>query len=70
MNPIQEITYSGDYILDFEAASQQALGQKSTPKGYVWHHLKREAHLGIPHSGGVALYQEATGEKYTFPCRG
>ncbi|WP_445367697.1 RHS repeat-associated core domain-containing protein [Methylomonas sp. BW4-1] len=85
VNPIQEITYSGDYILDFEAASQQALGQKSTPKGYVWHHLddynpqtnkgtmqlvKREAHLGIPHSGGVAQYQKTTGEKYTFPCRG
>ena len=83
-NPIQQITYTGDYVKDFEAASQQALGQKSTPKGYVWHHLddydaatnkgtmqlvKKEAHLGISHKGGVNQYEKATGKKYTFPLR-
>jgi len=83
-NPIQQITYTGDYVKDFAAASQQALGQNSTPRGYVWHHLddydhttgkgtmqlvKRDAHLGISHKGGVNQYEKATGKKYTFPLR-
>jgi hypothetical protein len=32
VNATQKISYSGDYILDFETASMQALGKKSTPK--------------------------------------
>lgn len=75
------IQYSGDYKTDFEAASLAALGQKSTPKGYVWHHLddynpatntgtmqlvKQEAHNGVSHTGGCSQYKAATGNSYTF----
>ncbi|WP_262151762.1 HNH endonuclease [Chryseobacterium foetidum] len=75
------IQYSGDYKTDFEAASLAALGQKSTPKGYVWHHLddydpvtntgtmqlvKQQAHNGISHVGGCSQYKAATGNSYTF----
>nr|WP_319636792.1 RHS repeat-associated core domain-containing protein [Paraburkholderia caribensis] len=84
VNPIQTITYSGDYGTDFQNASMSALGQKSTPRGYVWHHVdnynpetntgtmqlvKQEAHTGIQHAGGVSQYQAATGQPYTHPCR-
>lgn len=83
-NPIQAITYTGDYETDFQNASMAALGQKTTPRGYVWHHVddynpedntgtmqlvKQEAHNGIPHVGGVSQYQAATGQKYSHPCR-
>ncbi len=83
-NPIQAITYTGDYETDFQNASIAALGQKTTPRGYVWHHVddynpedntgamqfvKQEAHNGIPHVGGVSQYQAATGQKYSHPCR-
>jgi hypothetical protein len=78
---IIEINYSGDYTTDFQAASLAALGQKSTPKGYVWHHLddynpatntgtmqlvKQEAHNGVSHTGGCSQYKAATGNSYTF----
>ncbi|WP_424407501.1 RHS repeat-associated core domain-containing protein [Pasteurella sp. PK-2025] len=81
VNPIQRIEYTGNYHKDFELANMAALGQKSTPKGYTWHHLddydpvtnsgtiqlvKTEAHTGIPHRGGVAQYKEATGNSYVF----
>ncbi len=84
VNPIQSIRYTGDYATDFQNASIAALGQKSTPRGYVWHHVddydpetntgtmqlvKQEAHTGIPHVGGVSQYQSATGRSYTHPCR-
>jgi RHS repeat-associated protein len=84
VNPIQTITYSGDYGTDFQNASMSALGQKSTPRGYVWHHVdnynpetntgtmqlvKQEAHTGIQHVGGVSQYQAATDQSYTHPCR-
>ncbi|WP_228457649.1 HNH endonuclease [Chryseobacterium indologenes] len=78
---IIEIDYSGDYTTDFQNASMKALGQKSTPRGYVWHHLddynagtnrgtmqlvKQEAHNGVSHMGGCSQYKEATGNSYTF----
>lgn len=78
---IIEIDYSGDYTTDFQNASMAALGQKSTPRGYVWHHLddynagtnrgtmqlvKQEAHNGVSHMGGCSQYKEATGNSYTF----
>ena len=81
VNPIQRIEYTGNYHQDFEKANMAALGQKSTPKGYVWHHLddydavtntgtmqlvQQAAHRGIPHVGGVSQYQEITGIKYIF----
>lgn len=81
VNPIQTIEYTWNYHADFEAANMVALGQKSTPKGYTWHHVddynpttnsgtmqlvKTDAHTGIPHSGGVAQYKEATGNSYIF----
>ena len=81
INPIIKIEYSGDYLTDFESASRQALGQKSTPKGYVWHHLddydpvtntgtmqlvETPAHRDILHSGGVSQYKAATGNSYIF----
>lgn len=81
VNPIQRIEYSGDYSTDFERASRAALDQKSTPKGYVWHHLddydpvtntgtmqlvEKRAHNGIPHNGGASQYTAATGNPYTF----
>jgi hypothetical protein len=84
VNPIQTISYSGDFGTDFQNASTSVLGQKSTPRGYVWHHVddydpetnagtmqlvKQEAHTGIPHVGGVSQYQTATGQTYTHPCR-
>ncbi len=81
VNPIIKIEYSGDYLTDFESASRQALGQKSTPKGYVWHHLddydpvtntgtmqlvEAPAHRGILHNGGVSQYKAATDNSYIF----
>ncbi|WP_231585796.1 RHS repeat-associated core domain-containing protein [Yersinia aldovae] len=81
VNPIQKIEYTGDYHKDFEQASMAALGQKSTPKGYVWHHLddynsatntgtmqlvQQKAHSGIPHVGGVSQYKAHTGISYIF----
>jgi RHS repeat-associated protein len=51
---------------------------------YVWHHVddydpvsnegsmqlvNQDAHLGIPHTGGVSQYQAATGNQYTFRGR-
>ncbi|WP_444915696.1 RHS repeat-associated core domain-containing protein [Microbulbifer sp. TRSA007] len=78
---IVRIEYSGDYLTDFEMASREALGQKSTPKDYVWHHLddydpetntgtmqlvEKRAHTGISHNGGVSQYKAATGNSYTF----
>ena len=78
---IVPIEYSGVYSTDFENASLSALGQKSTPKGYVWHHLddydpktnrgtmqlvKQEAHSGISHIGGCSQYKQATGKSYIF----
>ena len=78
---IISIEYSGVYSTDFENASLSALGQKSTPKGYVWHHLddydpktnrgtmqlvKQEAHSGISHIGGCSQYKQATGKSYIF----
>ena len=78
---ILPIEYSGDYMTDFENASMAALGQKSTPSGYVWHHLddydpvtntgtmqlvRRESHRGVSHLGGCSQYKEATGNSYTF----
>ncbi|MGT2711761.1 RHS repeat-associated core domain-containing protein [Streptococcus oriscaviae] len=86
VNPIQTIEYTGDYHTDFERASMQALGQKSTPRGYVWHHMdydpqtntgimqlvKQDAHRGIPHRGGVADYKAAHPdiESYIFQAWG
>ena len=77
VNPIVPVEYTGDYLKDFEAASYKAgLNQKTTPSGYVWHHLddynpetntgtmqlvKRNSHLGISHVGGVSQYKAATG---------
>ncbi|MBA7901240.1 HNH endonuclease, partial [Escherichia marmotae] len=85
VNPIVTIEYTGDYLKDFEAANMKAgLNQKTTPRGYVWHHLddynaetnkgtmqliKQGAHQGISHSGGVSQYKKATGKSYTFPAR-
>ncbi|OXX49131.1 hypothetical protein B9J93_03215 [Vibrio sp. V17_P4S1T151] len=81
VNPIQKIEYTGNYHEDFEQASMVALGQKSTPRGYVWHHLddydsvtntgsmqlvKQSAHRGIPHVGGVSQYKAHTGNSYIF----
>ena len=81
VNPIQTIEYTGNYHKDFEQASMAALGQKSTPKGYVWHHLddynpakntgtmqlvQQKAHSGIPHVGGVSQYKAHTGISYIF----
>ncbi|WP_431222841.1 HNH endonuclease [Serratia sp. L9] len=81
VNPIQKIEYTGNYHNDFEQASMAALGQKSTPKGYVWHHLddynpvtntgtmqlvQQKAHSGIPHVGGVSQYKAHTGISYIF----
>ncbi|MFP1910275.1 RHS repeat-associated core domain-containing protein, partial [Lonsdalea quercina] len=81
VNPIRRIEYTGNYHKDFEQANIAALGQKTTPKGYVWHHLddydpvtntgtmqlvQQAAHRGIPHVGGVSQYQEITGLKYIF----
>ena len=81
VNPIQTIEYTGNYHKDFEEASMKALGQKSTPRNYVWHHLddydpktntgtmqlvEQNAHTGITHTGGVSQYQKATGNKYEF----
>ncbi|MET4141163.1 HNH endonuclease [Pedobacter sp. UYP1] len=78
---IVKIKYTGNYAEDFEKASSKALGQKSTPKGYVWHHLddynpktnsgtmqlvKVEAHRGVSHVGGCSQYKEATGNSYIF----
>lgn len=78
---IVKIEYTGVYGDDFEKASQAALGQKSTPKGYIWHHLddynpstntgtmqlvKQDAHTGISHIGGCSQYKEATGNPYIF----
>ncbi|WP_411969640.1 HNH endonuclease [Pseudomonas sp. p1(2021b)] len=60
------------------------MNQKTTPRGYVWHHLddydpktnkgtmqlvEQRAHQGVPHKGGVAQYKAATGKSYTFPAR-
>ncbi|HDR1023030.1 TPA: HNH endonuclease [Pasteurella multocida] len=78
--PIQVIEYTGDYHSDFEKASMQALGQKTTPKGYVWHHVdydpatntgtmqlvKQQAHSGIPHRGGVAVYKAAHPDEVVY----
>ena len=73
------IQYSGYYKMDFGDASLAALGQKSTPKGYVWHHLddydpltntgtmqlvKQQAHNGISHVGGCSQYKAPN--LYTF----
>ena len=85
VSPIVTIEYTGDYIKDFEAANKVAeLNQKTTPRGYVWHHLddyepktnkgtmqlvEQRAHQGVPHKGGVAQYKAATGKSYTFPAR-
>lgn len=85
INPVVTIDYTGDYILDAQAANAKAgLNQKSTPRGYVWHHVndynpqtnrgtmqlvKQTAHLGITHNGGVSQYATATGRKYTHPAR-
>ncbi|WP_298776316.1 RHS repeat-associated core domain-containing protein [uncultured Shewanella sp.] len=81
VNPIQTIEYTGNYHEDFKAANMAAFGQKSTPKDYVWHHVDdydsatnkgtmqlvhKDAHRGIPHSGGVSQYKQATGNKYIF----
>ncbi|MNH12060.1 putative deoxyribonuclease RhsC [compost metagenome] len=64
VNPIVEISYTGDYDMDFESANHKAgLNQKTTPSGYVWHHVddynpatnkgtmqlvEQPAHSGIP----------------------
>ncbi|MCU7365886.1 HNH endonuclease [Pantoea stewartii] len=85
VNPVVTISYSGDYELDFQSENEIAgLNQKSTPRGYVWHHLddydpktntgtmqlvEQNAHSGIPHSGGVSQYKAATGKSYTHPAR-
>ncbi|WP_268241162.1 HNH endonuclease signature motif containing protein [Shewanella hanedai] len=81
VNPIQNIEYTGNYHKDFEAANMAALGQKSTPKDYVWHHVDdynastntgtmqlvhKDAHRGIPHNGGVSQFKKATGSSYVF----
>ncbi|EIW3218124.1 HNH endonuclease, partial [Salmonella enterica subsp. enterica serovar Agbeni] len=85
VNPIVTIEYSGDYDIDYQRANAAAgLNQKSTPRGYVWHHLddynaetnkgtmqlvKKDAHLGIKHNGGVSQYKAETGKTYTHPAR-
>ncbi|WP_284358229.1 RHS repeat-associated core domain-containing protein, partial [Pseudomonas syringae] len=85
INPIVSIEYTGDYNKDFEASNKMAgLSQKSTPAGYVWHHVddydtatnrgtmqlvEKQAHNGIPHKGGVSQYKAATGKAYTFGAR-
>ncbi|QDY42318.1 HNH endonuclease signature motif containing protein [Candidatus Pantoea soli] len=85
VNPDVTISYSGDSVLDFQSANEIAdLIQKSTPEGYVWHHLddygpkintgtrqlvEQNAHSGIPHSGGVIQYKAATGKSYTPPAK-
>ncbi|WP_259642134.1 HNH endonuclease signature motif containing protein [Pseudomonas syringae group genomosp. 7] len=77
--------YTGDYTKDFEVSNKMAgLNQKSTPTGYVWHHIddydastnrgsmqlvEKQAHSGIPHKGGVSQYKTATGKSYTFGAR-
>jgi hypothetical protein len=81
VQPIVEIRYTGDYQKDFEVASLAGFGQKSTPNGYVWHHLddydpatntgtmqlvQKRAHNGIAHNGGVSQYKTATGNSYIF----
>ncbi|QWT40383.1 RHS repeat-associated core domain-containing protein [Dickeya dadantii] len=81
VNPIRRIEYTGNYHKDFEQANMAVLGRKTTPKGYVWHHLddydpvtntgtmqlvQQAAHKGIPHVGGVSQYQNITGLKYIF----
>ncbi|SET65414.1 RHS repeat-associated core domain-containing protein, partial [Thorsellia anophelis] len=72
VNPIQTIEYTGDYHEDF-ALANAAIGRKTTPKGYVWHHLddydpgsntgtmqlvSQDAHRKIVHFGGVAQYKK------------
>ena len=85
INPVVSIEYTGDYLQDFHAANIEAgLKQKTTPSGYVWHHLddynpetnrgtmqlvKQSAHQGISHTGGVSQYKAATGNAYTHPAR-
>lgn len=85
INPVVTIEYTGDYALDAQAANTKAgLNQKSTPRGYVWHHVddynaqtnrgtmqlvKQTAHLGITHNGGVSQYAAVTGKRYTHPAR-
>ncbi len=85
VNPIVKIEYSGDYAIDFERANYEAgLNQKTTPSGYVWHHLddydaetnkgtmqlvEKPAHRGINHNGGVSQYKAATGKQYVHPGR-
>jgi len=83
VNPIVKIEYSGDYEIDFERANYEAdLNQKTTPSGYVWHHLddydvernkgtmqlvEKPSHRGINHNGGVSQYIAATGKQYIHP---
>ncbi|EPT8940610.1 RHS repeat-associated core domain-containing protein, partial [Cronobacter dublinensis] len=85
VNPIVKIEYSGDYAIDFERANYEAgLNQKTTPSGYVWHHLddydaetnkgtmqlvEKPSHRGINHNGGVSQYKAATGKEYVHPGR-
>ncbi|EOC1336378.1 RHS domain-containing protein [Cronobacter turicensis] len=85
VNPIVKIEYSGDYAIDFERANYEAgLNQKTTPSGYVWHHLddydaetnkgtmqlvEKPSHRGINHNGGVSQYKAATGKQYVHPGR-
>ena len=84
VNPVQTLKYTGDYDADFEALNQQALGQKTTPRGYIWHHkdynpdtntgtaqlVNRDAHLGMNHRGGVADYKDAhEGQGYVWKER-
>lgn len=73
------ISYTGSRTADFAAANAEA-NLPSTPKGYVWHHVRdynpttnkgtlqlvhENGHVStFPHSGGVDQYQAATGIKY------
>ena len=69
------------YADDFRAASLEGLGQVSTPKNYVWHHLDdycpetnigtmqlvhKDAHAGISHIGGGSQYKVAIGNSIIF----
>ena len=85
VNPVVKIEYSDDYEIDFERANYEAgLNQKTTPSGYVWHHLddydaetnkgtmqlvEKPSHRGINHNGRVSQYKAATGKLYLYPGR-
>jgi len=53
----------GDHYYDFKMANE-ALGLKSTPKGYTWHHVEdgmtmmlvpSDVHSAVRHTGGASL---------------